>query len=93
MSPTYWDMDLALSRQFNITERQKIELRADAFNITNSFVTQVTGAQQTGGIGTSAPGSPAVPTYASITAGSTFAVNNAYAQPTRKIQFALKYIF
>ena len=93
VSPTSWGLDLAVSRQFPITERQKIEFRADAFNITNSFVTQVSGAQQTGGIGTSQPGNPAVPTYDGITSGSNFAVNNAYAAPTRKIQFALKYTF
>ena len=92
VSPTSWGLDLALSRQFPITERQRIEFRADAFNITNSFVTQVSGAQQTG-IGTAQPASPAVPTYDSITAGSNFAVNNAFAAPTRKIQFALKYTF
>jgi hypothetical protein len=94
VSPTYWDLDLALSRQFRITERQKLELRADAFNITNSFVTFVGGAQAVGpSISTAMPGSPAVPAYDSITSGSLFSLNNAYAQPTRKIQFALKYIF
>jgi Carboxypeptidase regulatory-like domain len=92
VSPTYWDMDLAVSRQFALTERQKLELRADAFNITNSFVTQVSGAQQSG-IGTGSPGTPTSPAYDTINSGGLFGLNNGFAQPTRKIQFALKYIF
>jgi hypothetical protein len=83
VSPTYWTLNLALSRRFAITERQGIELRADAFNVTNSFVSSVTGA----GIATSA----AVPVFMNLNAAQ-FGLNNA-AQPTRKVQFALKYSF
>jgi Carboxypeptidase regulatory-like domain len=83
VSPTYWTLNLALSRRFAITERQGIELRADAFNVTNSFVSSITGA----GIATSA----AVPVFMNLNAAQ-FGLNNA-AQPTRKIQFALKYSF
>jgi Carboxypeptidase regulatory-like domain/TonB dependent receptor len=32
-----WQFDMALSRTFQLKERQKIEFRAEAFNVTNSF--------------------------------------------------------
>ena len=87
-SPTYWDMDMALSRSFRLTERQALELRADAFNITNSFVSKMS---DTADFGTN---------YGNPTTGPTFALINSAqfgqilgAQPTRKIQFALKYTF
>ena len=81
--PTYWDLDLALSRQFNIRERQTLEFRADAFNVSNSFVGMVA--------------STADPTNANVPAFENVASNQfgqiLAAQPTRKIQFALKYVF
>jgi hypothetical protein len=33
--PGAWDLDLALSRSFSITERQRIDFRAEAFNLFN----------------------------------------------------------
>ncbi len=81
--PTYWGLDMALSRQFQIRERQSIQLRADAFNVTNSFVASLPS--------TANPASGAVPAFANVS-------NNLFgqllaAQPTRKMQFALKYTF
>lgn len=35
--PGYWGIDAALSRAFRIRERQTVEFRAEAFNLTNSM--------------------------------------------------------
>lgn len=92
VSPTFWELDASLSRIFRIHERQAIEIRADAFNLTNSFVTLVGSSPglPSGG-STAMPGSLAVPNFDSISSNQ-FGLNLA-AEPTRKIQFALKYTF
>ncbi len=81
--PAYWDMDLALSREFRFRERQAVQIRADAFNISNSFVPSLAS--------TAAPVSPAVPAFAAWNSSQFGQILTAY--PTRKIQFALKYTF
>jgi hypothetical protein len=35
--PGYWGLDLALARVFQVTETQRLEFRAEAFNLTNSL--------------------------------------------------------
>jgi hypothetical protein len=95
VGPAYWDIDLAVSREFHITERHRVEIRADAFNLPNTFVpiaVPTTGlAGTTGSTGTQFGAPPTGPAFATL--------NNAQfgqilaAQPTRKIQFALRYSF
>jgi hypothetical protein len=36
-APNAWSFDLALSKIFQIRERQRIEIRAEAFNVTNTY--------------------------------------------------------
>jgi hypothetical protein len=37
LGPSQWDWDMALARTFNVTEGQRLEFRAEAYNVTNSF--------------------------------------------------------
>jgi hypothetical protein len=92
VGPGFWEWDEAVSREFQIAEGKRVEFRAEAFNVTNSF----------------RPGNPATTLSASNTFGKILcsaAYNNtngnsgcnATAQQTsggpRIIQFAVKYFF
>jgi len=37
LAPAQWQFDLSLSRTFQVRERQKVEFRGEAFNVTNSL--------------------------------------------------------
>jgi len=37
VAPSTWSFDMALSRSFTLREMQKLDVRAEAFNVTNSF--------------------------------------------------------
>jgi Carboxypeptidase regulatory-like domain len=84
VGPHTWQFDMALSRIFNVRESQRFEVRAEAFNVTNSFIPAgVSGTVTTG----------------AITVGNSLALNNntfgqiRTAQSPRIMQFALKYVF
>jgi len=79
--PATWQFDVALSRAFRITERQRVEIRADAFNVTNSFH----------------PGNPPTSFTPGGTAltqvSNSFFGQIRTALDPRIMQFALKYVF
>ena len=35
--PAFWGLDLSLSRSFQVRENQRLEFRAEAYNVTNSL--------------------------------------------------------
>ena len=35
--PNFWQFDMSLTRNFNFTERLKLQVRGEGFNLTNSF--------------------------------------------------------
>jgi hypothetical protein len=80
--PGYWQLDLGLTRNFRIAERHKLQVRAEAFNLTNSFRAGVAAPSlSAGGAGVLlALGSPP---FGQITS----------ALDPRIIQLAMKYIF
>jgi len=96
VGPGTWSFDMALSRTFNVREAQRIEIRVEAFNVTNSFrpgcVQGATGCSPAGISGTPSVGG-------GITIGNSTALNsNTFGQirtalDSRILQFALKYVF
>jgi hypothetical protein len=77
--PAYWGVDTALSRIFQVRESQRVEFRAEAFNVTNSLRKV-------------APGSTATTTNPANLLQNTFGqITSAY--DPRILQLALKYVF
>ena len=91
VGPHYWDWSEAVSRQFRVREKQSIEVRAEAFNVTNSL----------------RPGNPGIfrgqpntfgKILCSASGASATGCSAANATPStsggpRIVQFALKYVF
>ena len=82
VAPHTWSFDMALSRTFNIREMQRLEVRAEAFNVFNSFRPGC------------APGASACPAGGVNTTlnSNTFGQIRNALDP-RIMQFALKYAF
>lgn len=82
-APGFWEWDQMVSRRFPVTERQSIELRAEAFNVTNSLRLGAPGVNMNsaGAFGKI------------LTSQSTTGSVNPTGSGGRIIQFALKYIF
>jgi hypothetical protein len=77
--PAYWEWDQTISRQFQIREGQKLEVRVEAYNVTNSF----------------RPGNPNTTvgssSFGTITSNAVAA--SPTTAPARVLQIAMKYIF
>ena len=79
--PGYFDVDISLSRQFHVKERQYFEIRAESFNIQNRANFLNPGAVSIAG-----------GTANSTLTSSTFGRIQADVSP-RIMQFAVKYVF
>jgi hypothetical protein len=84
--PAFFQIDMALSKEFRIRERHAIEFRADAFNVTNSFRSGV--PQAAGAAGNAAGGAGIGTTFGTATFGQ---ITNAL--DPRIVQLAMKYSF
>jgi hypothetical protein len=91
VTPPYWDLDLALSRDFRMRERYTLQVRADAFNLVNAFVPAFNGTNPAVQANTAQPTSLATPAEAALNNAQFGQILNAF--PTRKIQFAMKLTF
>jgi hypothetical protein len=80
--PGYWEWDQAVSRQFSIREGHSVEVRAEAFNVTNSVRFNVPGQTLS---------QPA--TFGKITTSASSLFLGATGGGPRVMQFALKYVF
>jgi hypothetical protein len=80
--PGFWQLDLALTRTFPIAERKKIEVRGEAFNVTNSFRAGVPPPSPSAGL----PG-------VSLALGSPNFGQITSALDPRIFQLAAKYVF
>jgi len=85
-SPGFWEWDQSVSRQFKLTESQRLEIRAEAFNVTNSVRLYI--ANNAAALNLSSGQFGRITTAASTT-GTTAATGNG----GRIIQFATKYSF
>ncbi len=80
--PNFWQLDFALTRNFSITERQRLQVRGEVFNLTNSFRAGIPPPSlQAGGAGV-------VTTFGSPNFGQITS-----ALDPRILQLAMKYTF
>src|SRR5207237_4397239 len=93
VGPSYWEWNEAVSREFRVRENQAIEIRAEAFNVTNSFrpgnpVTTLGNPNTFGKILCSAANASTNNNGSGCSAGS-----GPTSGGPRILQFALKYSF
>jgi Carboxypeptidase regulatory-like domain/TonB dependent receptor len=96
IGPGTWSFDMSLSRAFNLREMQRLEVRAEAFNVTNSFrpgcVQGAGGCAQGGIAGTPAIGGGVGTGNSTALSSNTFGQIRNALEP-RILQFAIKYVF
>src|SRR6266581_1017792 len=97
VGPRYWEWNEAISRQFQIREQQRIEIRAEAFNVTNSFrpglpATVIGNPNTFGRILCSAANQTAGNNDSGCAPGGQQGQGPTSGGP-RILQFALKYVF
>ena len=80
--PAFWQLDLALSRNIRVTEHQRVQLRGEAFNLTNSFRA-----------GVALPNAAAGSSGVSLALGSLNFGQITSALDPRILQLAIKYVF
>jgi hypothetical protein len=81
--PGFFDVDVALSRRFPITERQSLEIRWETFNVENRVNFVNPGTAGIAAVGTS---------NTVLGSGPTFGMISSDVAP-RIMQFAVKYFF
>jgi hypothetical protein len=80
--PAFWQFDLSVTRTFRIRERQKMQVRGEAFNLTNSFRAGIAPPNLTaGGAGVS-----------TALGSQTFGQITSALEP-RILQLAMKFVF
>ena len=79
VGPHFWEWDQMLSRQLQIRENQRFEVRVEAYNVTNSLRLGLPGTTLSSG------------TFGRVTADAT--PPGPTTAPARVMQFAVKYVF
>ena len=80
--PNFWQVDLSVTRNFNLTERYKLQVRAESFNLTNSFRAGIPSPALTAG------GSGVVTNFGAANFGQITS-----ALDPRILQMAMKFVF
>ena len=80
LGPGFWQWDMSLTRQFRIVEARNVQIRFEAFNVTNSF--------RPGNPGTNLGASSS---FGVITTDAT--APSAFTAPARVFQIAGKFVF
>ncbi|MDP8990890.1 MAG: carboxypeptidase regulatory-like domain-containing protein [Acidobacteriota bacterium] len=94
--PMFWEWDQAVTREFRITENQRVEIRAEAFNVTNSvrfYLSPFAGATPANLALGSGANTFGTITAAANTTGSSVVASQLSGNGGRVLQFALKYVF